>query len=112
MTIHSLDFFSDFQRNSLSLFPFFSQTWLASLRPSQQSAASPAPPIIEAQAVAGDDPGNAPAGAGPNDEDLNRDWLDWVYAASRAVVLLSLVYFYSSFSRFVMVTGAMLLLYL
>ncbi|XP_046715762.1 homocysteine-responsive endoplasmic reticulum-resident ubiquitin-like domain member 2 protein [Silurus meridionalis] len=59
------------------------QAWLASLRPRR-----------------------------PNEEDLHHDWLDWVYAASRAVVLLSLVYFYSSFSRFVMVTGAMLLLYL
>ncbi|XP_017341352.1 homocysteine-responsive endoplasmic reticulum-resident ubiquitin-like domain member 2 protein isoform X1 [Ictalurus punctatus] len=88
------------------------QTWVASLRPSQQSATPPVPPIREAQAVAHDNPRNAPVGAGLNEEDLNRDWLDWVYAVSRAVVLLSLVYFYSSFSRFVMVTGAMLLLYL
>ncbi|MCI4381535.1 hypothetical protein PGIGA_G00253070 [Pangasianodon gigas] len=88
------------------------QTWMASLSPSQQSATPPDPPIREVQAVARDNPRNAPVGAGLNEEDLNRDWLDWVYAASRAVVLLSLVYFYSSFSRFVMVTGAMLLLYL
>ncbi|XP_058263747.1 homocysteine-responsive endoplasmic reticulum-resident ubiquitin-like domain member 2 protein isoform X1 [Hemibagrus wyckioides] len=88
------------------------QTWVASLRPSQQSATPPVPPIGEAQAVAHDNPRNGPAGAGLNEEDLHRDWLDWVYAASRALVLLSLVYFYSSFSRFVMVTGAMLLLYL
>lgn len=55
---------------------------------------------------------NAQGGEILNDEDLNRDWLDWVYTVSRAVVLLSIVYFYSSFSRFVMVMMAMLVLYL
>ncbi|XP_013997520.2 homocysteine-responsive endoplasmic reticulum-resident ubiquitin-like domain member 2 protein isoform X1 [Salmo salar] len=47
-----------------------------------------------------------------NEEDQNCDWLDWVYTVSRAAILLSIVYVYSSFSRFVMVIGAMLLLYL
>uniref|UniRef100_A0A8C7CYV9 Homocysteine-responsive endoplasmic reticulum-resident ubiquitin-like domain member 2 protein n=1 Tax=Oncorhynchus kisutch TaxID=8019 RepID=A0A8C7CYV9_ONCKI len=42
----------------------------------------------------------------------NCDWLDWVYTVSCTAILLSIVYFYSSFSRFVMVIGAMLLLYL
>ncbi|XP_053370942.1 homocysteine-responsive endoplasmic reticulum-resident ubiquitin-like domain member 2 protein [Clarias gariepinus] len=88
------------------------QMWVASLRPPEPLATPPVPPVEQAQAVARDNPRNAPVGAGLNEEELNRDWLDWVYAASRAVVLLSLVYFYSSFSRFVMVTGAMLLLYL
>ncbi|XP_018621368.1 homocysteine-responsive endoplasmic reticulum-resident ubiquitin-like domain member 2 protein [Scleropages formosus] len=55
---------------------------------------------------------NAQGGAVLNDDELNRDWLDWVYTVSRAAILLSIVYFYSSFSRFVMVMGAMLLLYL
>nr|XP_023675933.1 homocysteine-responsive endoplasmic reticulum-resident ubiquitin-like domain member 2 protein [Paramormyrops kingsleyae] len=55
---------------------------------------------------------NAQGGAVLNDDELNRDWLDWVYTVSRAGILLSIVYFYSSFSRFVMVMGAMLLLYL
>ncbi|KAL0962523.1 hypothetical protein UPYG_G00341180 [Umbra pygmaea] len=56
---------------------------------------------------------NAQGGAVPlNEEEQNRDWLDWVYTVSRAAILLSIVYFYSSFSRFVMVIGAMLLLYL
>ncbi|XP_034366133.1 homocysteine-responsive endoplasmic reticulum-resident ubiquitin-like domain member 2 protein isoform X1 [Arvicanthis niloticus] len=55
---------------------------------------------------------NAQGGPVLNDEDLNRDWLDWVYTLSRAAVLLSIVYFYSSFSRFIMVMGAMLLVYL
>ncbi|XP_032093434.1 homocysteine-responsive endoplasmic reticulum-resident ubiquitin-like domain member 2 protein isoform X1 [Thamnophis elegans] len=55
---------------------------------------------------------NAQGGPVINEEDFNRDWLDWIYTFSRATVLLSIVYFYSSFSRFVMVMGAMLLVYL
>ncbi|XP_049980847.1 homocysteine-responsive endoplasmic reticulum-resident ubiquitin-like domain member 2 protein isoform X2 [Alexandromys fortis] len=55
---------------------------------------------------------NAQGGPVLNEEDFNRDWLDWVYTFSRAAVLLSIVYFYSSFSRFIMVMGAMLLVYL
>ncbi|KAI5100760.1 homocysteine-responsive endoplasmic reticulum-resident ubiquitin-like domain member 2 protein, partial [Silurus meridionalis] len=104
VNIHLLD--------SLSLSPSYSQAWLASLRPLQQTTPPPVPPSSNTQAVDRENPRNAPVAPGPNEEDLHHDWLDWVYAASRAVVLLSLVYFYSSFSRFVMVTGAMLLLYL
>ncbi|NXY86512.1 HERP2 protein, partial [Alcedo cyanopectus] len=55
---------------------------------------------------------NAQGGAVVNEEEFNRDWLDWMYTFSRAAILLSIVYFYSSFSRFVMVMGAMLLVYL
>lgn len=55
---------------------------------------------------------NAQGGAVLNGDQLNRDWLDWLYTVSRASVLLSIVYFYSSFSRFIMVVGAMLLVYL
>ncbi|XP_061110979.1 homocysteine-responsive endoplasmic reticulum-resident ubiquitin-like domain member 2 protein isoform X2 [Conger conger] len=55
---------------------------------------------------------NAQGGPVLNEDEFNRDWLDWVYTVSRAAILLSIVYFYSSFSRFVMVMGAMLLLYL
>ncbi|XP_054639003.1 homocysteine-responsive endoplasmic reticulum-resident ubiquitin-like domain member 2 protein isoform X2 [Dunckerocampus dactyliophorus] len=55
---------------------------------------------------------NAQGGAVLNEDELNRDWLDWMYTLSRASVLLSIVYFYSSFSRFIMVVGAMLLVYL
>ncbi|XP_077599722.1 homocysteine-responsive endoplasmic reticulum-resident ubiquitin-like domain member 2 protein [Stigmatopora nigra] len=55
---------------------------------------------------------NAQGGEILNEDDLNRDWLDWVYTFSRAAVLLSIVYFYSSFSRFLMVMTAMLVLYL
>ncbi|KAF0024328.1 hypothetical protein F2P81_023130 [Scophthalmus maximus] len=55
---------------------------------------------------------NAQGGEVLNEEELNWDWLDWVYTFSRAAILLSIVYFYSSFSRFVMVMMAMLVLYL
>ncbi|XP_043364683.1 homocysteine-responsive endoplasmic reticulum-resident ubiquitin-like domain member 2 protein isoform X3 [Dermochelys coriacea] len=55
---------------------------------------------------------NAQGGPVVNEEDFNRDWLDWMYTFSRAAILLSIVYFYSSFSRFIMVMGAMLLVYL
>lgn len=55
---------------------------------------------------------NAQGGAMLNDDELNRDWLDWMYTVSRAAILLSIVYFYSSFGRFIMVIGAMLLVYL
>uniref|UniRef100_A0A4W5LCZ5 Homocysteine-responsive endoplasmic reticulum-resident ubiquitin-like domain member 2 protein n=1 Tax=Hucho hucho TaxID=62062 RepID=A0A4W5LCZ5_9TELE len=55
---------------------------------------------------------NAQGGAVLNEDELNRDWLDWMYTVSRAAILLSIVYFYSSFGRFVMVIGAMLLVFL
>ncbi|XP_053556237.1 homocysteine-responsive endoplasmic reticulum-resident ubiquitin-like domain member 1 protein [Bombina bombina] len=75
-------------------------------------------------------PGNldpqAPAnpGANPNlhmdargrlleeEEDVNRDWLHWLYTAARFSIFLSFLYFYSTLSRFLMVLGAMLLMYL
>ncbi|KAK0145435.1 Homocysteine-responsive endoplasmic reticulum-resident ubiquitin-like domain member 2 protein [Merluccius polli] len=46
----------------------------------------------------------------PNEDEENRDWLDWVYTMSRTAILISIVYFYSSFSRFVLVMGAILVL--
>ncbi|XP_076862129.1 homocysteine-responsive endoplasmic reticulum-resident ubiquitin-like domain member 2 protein [Brachyhypopomus gauderio] len=89
------------------------QMWATtSLRPSQPVAPPTAVLPREGRGVAHDVPQNAPAREGQNEEEVNRDWLDWVYTASRAIILLSIVYFYSSFSRFVMVMGAMLLLYL
>ncbi|XP_062385611.1 homocysteine-responsive endoplasmic reticulum-resident ubiquitin-like domain member 2 protein [Sardina pilchardus] len=66
-------------------------------QPREEQPAAPADPI---------------GGEGQDGEDQNRDWLDWVYTGARAVVLLSIIYFYSSFNRFVMVIGGMLLLYL
>ncbi|XP_069757467.1 homocysteine-responsive endoplasmic reticulum-resident ubiquitin-like domain member 1 protein isoform X2 [Narcine bancroftii] len=47
-----------------------------------------------------------------DDDDLNRDWLDWLYLAARASLFLSIVYFYSSLSRVVLVASAILLMYL
>ncbi|KAK6490518.1 homocysteine-responsive endoplasmic reticulum-resident ubiquitin-like domain member 2 protein [Huso huso] len=76
------------------------------------------PPVVPNAAVPENRPVNqniqmnAQGGPVINDDDLNRDWLDWMYTFSRAAILLSIVYFYSSFSRFVMVMGAMLLVYL
>ncbi|KAM9310588.1 LOW QUALITY PROTEIN: homocysteine-responsive endoplasmic reticulum-resident ubiquitin-like domain member 2 protein [Pholidichthys leucotaenia] len=56
---------------------------------------------------------NAQGGAVLNDDEQKRDWLDWLYTVvSCRGVLLSIVYFYSSFSRFIMVVGAMLLVYM
>ncbi|XP_041047112.1 homocysteine-responsive endoplasmic reticulum-resident ubiquitin-like domain member 1 protein isoform X1 [Carcharodon carcharias] len=47
-----------------------------------------------------------------DDDELNRDWLDWLYLAARACFFLSIVYFYSSLSRVVLVVSAILLIYL
>nr|XP_040018717.1 homocysteine-responsive endoplasmic reticulum-resident ubiquitin-like domain member 1 protein [Gasterosteus aculeatus aculeatus] len=46
------------------------------------------------------------------EEDVDRDWLDWLYSATRVCVLLLIVYFNSSPSRFLLVTGAFVLMYL
>lgn len=72
----------------------------------------PPAPNLENQAANENVPMNAQGGPVLNEDDFNRDWLDWVYTFSRAAILLSIVYFYSSFSRFIMVMGAMLLIYL
>ncbi|GCC33446.1 homocysteine-responsive endoplasmic reticulum-resident ubiquitin-like domain member 1 protein [Chiloscyllium punctatum] len=47
-----------------------------------------------------------------DDDELNRDWLDWLYLGARASFFLSIVYFYSSLSRVVLVASAILLIYL
>lgn len=47
-----------------------------------------------------------------DEEDVERDWLDWVYTASRFAVFLSIVYFYSNLSRFILVMTSLLLMYL
>ncbi|KAL0968169.1 hypothetical protein UPYG_G00263290 [Umbra pygmaea] len=47
-----------------------------------------------------------------DEEDMNRDWLDWVYTAARLGVFLSIVYFYSSLSRFVLVMSSLFLMYM
>ncbi|XP_075045073.1 homocysteine-responsive endoplasmic reticulum-resident ubiquitin-like domain member 1 protein [Mixophyes fleayi] len=55
---------------------------------------------------------NAQGGVVEEEDDVNRDWLDWVYTAARFSIFLSILYFYSSLSRFMMVLGAMILMYL
>ncbi|XP_045600306.1 homocysteine-responsive endoplasmic reticulum-resident ubiquitin-like domain member 2 protein isoform X2 [Procambarus clarkii] len=47
-----------------------------------------------------------------DDEGMGRDWLDWIYVLSRMLVLLSIVYFYSTLSRFMVVVCIAMLLYL
>nr|XP_046249513.1 homocysteine-responsive endoplasmic reticulum-resident ubiquitin-like domain member 1 protein [Scatophagus argus] len=47
-----------------------------------------------------------------DEEDVERDWLDWLYSAARFGVLLVIVYFNSSLSRFLLVMGALLFMYL
>jgi len=60
---------------------------------------------------------NAGAGAGgqafQEEEEPagNRDMLDWLYISVRILILLSVVYFYSSFSRFALVAIIFLVLY-
>lgn len=80
--------------------------------PAQSNQQDPQSQQPQAARVNQDVQMNAQGGEILNEEELNRDWLDWVYTVSRAVILLSVVYFYSSFSRFVMVMVAMLVLYL
>ncbi|XP_069496469.1 homocysteine-responsive endoplasmic reticulum-resident ubiquitin-like domain member 1 protein [Ambystoma mexicanum] len=53
---------------------------------------------------------NAQGGLADEEEDVNRDWLDWIYTAARFFVFVSILYFYSSLSRFMIVMGAMILM--
>ncbi|XP_062997092.1 homocysteine-responsive endoplasmic reticulum-resident ubiquitin-like domain member 1 protein isoform X2 [Elgaria multicarinata webbii] len=46
------------------------------------------------------------------DEEANRDWLDWLYSATLFYVFINIVYFYSSMSRLLMVLVGTLLMYL
>lgn len=69
-------------------------------------------PLPENQAANPNLQMNVQGGAALNEDELNRDWLDWLYTVARGGVLLGIIYFYSSFSRLVMVVGAVLLLYL
>lgn len=56
---------------------------------------------------------NAQGGPVMEDEDdVERDWLDWMYSAARFGVLLMIVYFNSNLSRFLLVMSTLLLMYL
>lgn len=74
-----------------------------------QNIGAPARPVNENVRM------NAQGGPLIDDEDeefRNRDWLDWFYTISRGLVLFSIVYFYSSPGRFMIVIGIALLAYL
>lgn len=68
--------------------------------PAQQDPSAVQVPRFQAAAAAGDD------------EAENRDWLEILYTLSRLLVLLSLVYFYSSPARCSIVIVAIVLYYL
>ncbi|KAM9121945.1 homocysteine-responsive endoplasmic reticulum-resident ubiquitin-like domain member 1 protein isoform 4-T4 [Pangshura tecta] len=91
------------------------------------AAPAPLPDAFPAQNLPGNH--NAPpqlnAGANQNlqmnaqggplmeeEEEMNRDWLDWLYSATLFFVFVNIIYFYSSLSRFLMVMGGTVLMYL
>lgn len=47
-----------------------------------------------------------------DEEDMERDWLDWLYTAARFGVLLMIVYFNSNLSRFLLVMSTLIIMYL
>lgn len=89
----------------------------------QETANQREDPIVQAQANvgnAGDGNGNnmvmnAQGGMMAEDDDDDfgqRDWLDYVHTFARFVVLISIVYFYSNFTRFLVVFAFFFLIYL
>ncbi|NXW55911.1 HERP1 protein, partial [Eurystomus gularis] len=46
------------------------------------------------------------------EEGGNQDWLDWLYSATLFYVFVNIIYFYSSISRFLLVMGGTVLMYL
>jgi len=46
------------------------------------------------------------------DAGANQDWLDWLYVSSRVLIFISVLYFYSSPGRFIVVAGFALVFYL
>lgn len=55
--------------------------------------------------------GGAGVGEAEEEEGRERDWLDLVYMASRALLLTSILYFYSSIERFILVMTCVVLMY-
>ncbi|NXL85881.1 HERP1 protein, partial [Alectura lathami] len=78
-----------------------------------QPGNQPAPP--QAHAVANQNL-RMNAQGGPlmeeEEEGGNRDWLDWLYSATLFYVFVNIIYFYSSVSRFLLVMGGTVLMYL
>lgn len=83
-----------------------------------QAPVAPQPEVVAPEARQADQPIrlNAQGGMALDDEDgedgRRRDWLDWLYTFSRFSVLLSIVYFYSTPSRFILVITFFLFFYL
>ncbi|XP_054748688.2 homocysteine-responsive endoplasmic reticulum-resident ubiquitin-like domain member 2 protein [Lytechinus pictus] len=87
--------------------------------PGQQAEAAPPPApaaAAPAPAAAGPPPQRMNVGGGQagdmDEEGVRRDWLDWTFTLCRFGILLSIVYFYSSIHRFLMVAGAVFVMYL
>lgn len=55
---------------------------------------------------------NAQGGMEEDDEEEQRDWLDYIYVCFRFLVLASILYFYSSASRFFAVAAGCFILYM
>ena len=97
--------------------PFMTPPQTPTPPPPQEAQPAPAqaPQPQAAQPQAND---NVQANAGPlfddeEDEDnANRDWLDKVYTLCRIGVLLSIFWFYSSTSRFLLLVLTFVLIYL
>lgn len=91
--------------------------------PPQPAAAAAVPanaPVAAAAAVVANENIRMNAQGGPLDDDDEAgvgnggrwDLLDWAYVLSRVTILFSIVYFYSSLSRFLVVTVVAIVMYL
>lgn len=81
--------------------------------PANQNPVGQDAPFIDAGAANQNMRMNAQGGAVMEDEEeADRDWLDWTYSAARLGVLLMIVYFNSSLSRFLLVMSTLLFMYL
>ena len=89
-------------------------TGAAANQPQPQQAAAERPPAGQRgnQQVRMNAQGGAVLDDDEDENGMHRDWLDWVYTLSRFSVLLSIVYFYSSVSRFLMVAAFFMLVYM
>lgn len=68
-------------------------------------------PFLDPGAANQNMPMNAQGGAVVEDvEDVEQDWLDRLYSAARFGVMLMIVYFNSSLSRFLLVMSSLLLM--
>ena len=79
--------------------------------PRAEAAANERPPRPEIVRM------NAQGGPVANDDEdedemRNRDWLDWVYMFVRFLLLLCILYFYSSFDRFLATIVLIVVIYL